>query len=42
MLANKYPLGYFSTPLEKMSDLSQKYEDYQLFIKRYENYGLAS
>ncbi|WP_405290999.1 1-aminocyclopropane-1-carboxylate deaminase/D-cysteine desulfhydrase [Algibacter sp. Ld11] len=42
MLANKYPLGFFPTPLEKMINLSKKYQDYQLYIKRDDNSGLAS
>ncbi|MDN3664088.1 1-aminocyclopropane-1-carboxylate deaminase/D-cysteine desulfhydrase [Algibacter miyuki] len=42
MLTNKYPLGFFPTPLEKMNNLSEKYPDYQLFIKRDDNSGLAS
>ena len=42
MLSKKYPLGFFPTPLEKMENLSKKYPDYSLFIKRDDNSGLAS
>lgn len=42
MLSKKYPLGFFPTPLEKMENLSKKYTDYNLYIKRDDNSGLAS
>jgi D-cysteine desulfhydrase family pyridoxal phosphate-dependent enzyme len=42
MLSKKYPLGFFPTPLEKMENLSKKYPEYSLFIKRDDNSGLAS
>lgn len=41
MLNNKYDLGFFPTPLEHMGNLSKKYPDYNLFIKRDDNSGLA-
>ncbi len=42
MLNRKYSLGFFPTPLEVMENLSKKYADYNLFIKRDDNSGLAS
>jgi D-cysteine desulfhydrase len=42
MLNNKYKLGFFPTPLEKMNNLSQVYPNYNLYIKRDDNSGLAS
>ncbi|CAH8283393.1 D-cysteine desulfhydrase [Mariniflexile fucanivorans] len=42
MLSKKYSLGFFPTPLEKMENLSKKHPDYNLFIKRDDNSGLAS
>lgn len=42
MLPEKYSLGFFPTPLEKLENLSKKYPDYNLFIKRDDNSGLAS
>ena len=42
MLTRKYNLGFFPTPLEAMENLSKKYSDYNLFIKRDDNSGLAS
>lgn len=42
MLPKKYSLGFFPTPLEKLENLSKKYSDYNLFIKRDDNSGLAS
>ena len=42
MLPEKYSLGFFPTPLEKLENLSKKYADYNLFIKRDDNTGLAS
>lgn len=42
MLSKKYSLGFFPTPLERLDNLSKKYSDYNLFIKRDDNSGLAS
>ncbi len=42
MFTKKYSLGFFPTPLEVMENLSKKYPDYNLFIKRDDNSGLAS
>ena len=42
MLDRKYSLGFFPTPLEAMENLSEKFPDYNLFIKRDDNSGLAS
>lgn len=42
MLPEKYSLGFFPTPLERLDNLSKKYPGYNLFIKRDDNTGLAS
>lgn len=42
MLDNKYSLGVFPTPLEHLTNLSNKYGNYQFYIKRDDNSGLAS
>lgn len=42
MIKNKFNLGFFPTPLQKLENLSQKYPDYAIFIKRDDNTGLAS
>lgn len=42
MLPEKYSLGFFPTPLERLENLSEKHPDYNLFIKRDDNSGLAS
>jgi D-cysteine desulfhydrase len=42
MLPEKYSLGFFPTPLEKLDNLSKIYPNYNLFIKRDDNTGLAS
>lgn len=42
MLTKKFSLGFFPTPLEKLENLSKKHPDYNLFIKRDDNSGLAS
>ena len=42
MLNNKHKLGFFPTPLERMDNLSKEYPNYNLFIKRDDNSGLAS
>ncbi len=38
----KYKLGFFPTPLHKLSNLSKKYPDYSIYIKRDDQTGLAS
>ena len=42
MLSKKYSLGFFPTSLERLDNLSKKHPDYNLFIKRDDNSGLAS
>jgi D-cysteine desulfhydrase len=42
MLDNKFNLGFFPTPLQELRKLSKKYPDYNIFIKRDDNTGLAS
>ncbi|WP_103071636.1 D-cysteine desulfhydrase family protein [Aquimarina sediminis] len=42
MIDNKYELGFFPTPLQELKKLSKTYSDYNLFIKRDDNTGLAS
>lgn len=42
ILDNKYDLGFFPTPLERLNNLSRKYSNYNVFIKRDDNSGLAS
>ena len=41
-LINKFNLGFFPTPLHPLKNLSKKYSEYNLFIKRDDNTGLAS
>lgn len=41
-LNNKFSLGFFPTPLHPLKNLSKKYSEYNLFIKRDDNTGLAS
>ncbi|TKG89873.1 D-cysteine desulfhydrase family protein [Puteibacter caeruleilacunae] len=41
-LRNKYSLGFFPTPLHPMENLSKVLPDYNLFIKRDDQSGLAS
>ncbi len=41
-LDNKFDLGFFPTPLHKLNNLSEKFTDYQIFIKRDDQTGLAS
>lgn len=41
-LNKKYNLGFFPTPLHPLKNLSKKYSDYNLFIKRDDQTGLAS
>lgn len=42
MIDNKFNLGFFPTPLQELRKLSKKYPDYNIFIKRDDNTGLAS
>ncbi len=42
MTNNKYNLGFFPTPLHPLTNLSQEYPDYNIFIKRDDQTGLAS
>ena len=42
MIDNKYPLGFLPTPLHKLNNLSKAYPDYNIFIKRDDQTGLAS
>lgn len=42
ILENKYNLGFFPTPLHPLMQLSKEYPDYNIFIKRDDNTGLAS
>ena len=42
MIDNKYKLGFFPTPLHKLHNLSEIYTDYNIFIKRDDQTGLAS
>lgn len=39
---NKIDLGFFPTPLQKLENLSKIYPDYNIYIKRDDNTGLAS
>lgn len=39
---NKVSLGFFPTPLEKLSNLSNKYPNYSIYIKRDDQTGLAT
>lgn len=42
MINNRYNLGFFPTPLQPLHKLSKKYSEYNIFIKRDDNSGLAS
>ena len=42
MLANKFDLGFFPTPLHRLDNLSRHYPGYNIFIKRDDQTGLAS
>lgn len=42
MIDNKYNLGFFPTPIQKLKNLSKEHPDYTIFIKRDDNTGLAS
>jgi D-cysteine desulfhydrase family pyridoxal phosphate-dependent enzyme len=39
---NKIALGFFPTPLHKLSNISQRYHPFEIFIKRDDQTGLAS
>jgi len=39
---NKYNLGFFPTPLHTLKNVSNKYSDYTIYIKRDDQTGLAS
>ncbi len=41
-LDNKFDLGFFPTPIHPLINLSKKYSEYNFFIKRDDNTGLAS
>jgi len=38
----RFPLGFYPTPLHELKNLSQKYGEHKLFIKRDDQTGLAS
>tara|TARA_R110002049_G_scaffold294274_1_gene480824 strand:- start:3245 stop:4222 length:978 start_codon:yes stop_codon:yes gene_type:complete len=42
MVKNKIDLGFFPTPIQPLTRISQKYPDYNIFIKRDDNTGLAT
>jgi len=42
ILENKINLGFFPTPLHYLKNLSNEFPDYNIFIKRDDNTGLAS
>ena len=42
MLRHKFDLGFFPTPLQPLTQLSKRYPDYNLYIKRDDHTGLAS
>ncbi|MCF6361346.1 MAG: pyridoxal-phosphate dependent enzyme, partial [Cyclobacteriaceae bacterium] len=42
MLNNKFHLGFFPTPIQPLGKLSESFSDYNIFIKRDDNTGLAS
>ncbi|UUC44123.1 D-cysteine desulfhydrase family protein [Flavobacterium cerinum] len=42
MKENRIDLGFFPTPLQKLENLSKIYPDYNIYIKRDDNTGLAS
>lgn len=39
---SRFPLGFYPTPLEKLKNLSKQYSDYQIYIKRDDQTGLAT
>ncbi len=42
LLNNKFNLGFFPTPMHQLKNLSNKYSDYSIYIKRDDQTGLAS
>ncbi len=42
MKNEKFPLGFFPTPLHPLKNLSKQYPDYRIFIKRDDHTGLAT
>ncbi|MDY8137536.1 D-cysteine desulfhydrase family protein [Aquimarina sp. 2201CG5-10] len=42
MIDKKFDLGFFPTPIQELRRLSEDYPDYNIFIKRDDNTGLAS
>ncbi|WP_299522319.1 D-cysteine desulfhydrase family protein [uncultured Lutibacter sp.] len=42
MIDNNYSLGFFPTPIHPLKNLSKKYTDYNIYIKRDDHTGLAS
>jgi len=42
LIDNKFSLGFFPTPLQKLKNLSNTFTDQTIFIKRDDNTGLAS
>lgn len=42
MIDNKFDLGFFPTPLQELRNLSKSFDEYNVFIKRDDNTGLAS
>jgi len=42
MLDNKFNLGFFPTPIQKLENISENYPAYNIFIKRDDMTGLAS
>lgn len=41
-LPEKFPLGFFPTPLHEMANFSSRYSGYRVFIKRDDHTGLAT
>ncbi|WP_111684629.1 D-cysteine desulfhydrase family protein [Winogradskyella tangerina] len=42
MINNKFSLGFFPTPLTELKNLSAKFPDYKIYIKRDDQTGLAT
>lgn len=42
MIDKKFNLGFFPTPIQKLENLSKIYSEYNIYIKRDDNTGLAS
>jgi len=42
VIDNKFSLGFFPTPIQELKNLSKIYSNYNIFIKRDDNTGLAS